>query len=99
MAIYGSIEAGGTKFVCAVSDEELNILERVSFPTTVPEVTMTSVIDFFKQYQSLLNAHDAMIAHQNEFLQSEMDNNQTLMKNVKSILLKKAIEVILEKHF
>lgn len=34
MMIYGAIEAGGTKFICAVSTEELTILERVSFPTT-----------------------------------------------------------------
>ena len=26
---YGAIEAGGTKFVCAVSDENLNVLKRV----------------------------------------------------------------------
>jgi fructokinase len=44
MAIYGSIEAGGTKFVCAVSDEALNILERVSFKTTTPEETMPLLI-------------------------------------------------------
>ena len=32
--LYGAIEAGGTKFVCAVADEDLNVLERVSIPTT-----------------------------------------------------------------
>lgn len=56
MAIYGSIEAGGTKFVCAVSDEALNIIERVSFPTTTPEETMPLVVDFFKQYEATLKA-------------------------------------------
>ncbi|EJE4564925.1 ROK family protein, partial [Enterococcus faecium] len=50
--IYGSIEAGGTKFVCAISDEEMTIKERVSFPTTTPEETIPLVIDFFKQYQA-----------------------------------------------
>ena len=40
MMIYGAIEAGGTKFVCAVGTEELTILERVSFPTTTPVETM-----------------------------------------------------------
>ena len=30
MMIYGAIEAGGTKFVCAVGTEELTILERAS---------------------------------------------------------------------
>lgn len=46
--ILGSIEAGGTKFVCAVGDEKGNIMERAEFPTTSPEETMNLVIDFFK---------------------------------------------------
>lgn len=49
--LLGSIEAGGTKFVCAVSDQELSIQERVSFPTTTPVETMELVIDFFRKYQ------------------------------------------------
>lgn len=48
--IFGAIEAGGTKFVCAVSDENLQILERSSIPTTTPEKTMTKVIEFFSKY-------------------------------------------------
>ena len=54
--LYGSIEAGGTKFVCAIGNEQLEIIERVSFPTTVPEETMQSVIEFFKTYQEELVA-------------------------------------------
>lgn len=27
--MFGGIEAGGTKFVCAVSDDELNIIKKV----------------------------------------------------------------------
>lgn len=49
--IYGSIEAGGTKFVCAVSDDTFEILDQESFPTTVPEETMAQVIRFFEKYQ------------------------------------------------
>ena len=52
--MYGSIEAGGTKFVCAIGDEEMAIKERVSFPTTTPEETMALVIDFFKKYEDQL---------------------------------------------
>ncbi|GGI65735.1 MULTISPECIES: fructokinase ScrK [Enterococcus] len=54
--LYGSIEAGGTKFVCAVGNEKLEILERVSFPTTTPEETMPQVIEFFNQYKEELGA-------------------------------------------
>lgn len=46
---YGAIEAGGTKFVCAVSDENLNVLKRVKIPTTVPAETMSEVFKFFEE--------------------------------------------------
>lgn len=45
--LLGAIEAGGTKFVCAVGTKKGEILERVSFPTTTPEETLKKVIDFF----------------------------------------------------
>ncbi|WP_407269761.1 ROK family protein [Radiobacillus sp. PE A8.2] len=48
---YGGIEAGGTKFVCAVSDEQFQIVERVSFPTTTPTETLEHVFAFFDQYK------------------------------------------------
>lgn len=48
--LYGAIEAGGTKFVCAVSDESLNILEKISIPTTSPKETLQQVITFFNEY-------------------------------------------------
>ncbi|WP_315072713.1 ROK family protein [uncultured Clostridium sp.] len=47
---YGAIEAGGTKFVCAVSNENLEIIERVSIPTTTPDETMKSVCELFDKY-------------------------------------------------
>lgn len=49
--MLGAIEAGGTKFVVAVSNEDLSIVERVSFPTTTPEETFTHVFNFFDQYE------------------------------------------------
>lgn len=48
--VYGAIEAGGTKFVCAVGNEKGDILEQVQFPTTVPSETMAQVIDFFRPF-------------------------------------------------
>jgi fructokinase len=47
--LYGGIEAGGTKFVCAVGDGNGQIFERVQFTTTTPEETMEQVIEFFSQ--------------------------------------------------
>lgn len=54
--LLGSIEAGGTKFVCAIGNQELQVIQRVSFPTTDPQETMTAVINFFKQYEADLAA-------------------------------------------
>lgn len=51
--MFGAIEAGGTKFVCAVSDENFNIIERVSFSTRSPEETLDDVFKFFDKYENL----------------------------------------------
>ncbi|WP_066316067.1 ROK family protein [Bacillus sp. FJAT-29814] len=48
--MLAAIEAGGTKFVCAVGDENGNIVERTQIPTTVPEETMGKVIEFFRNF-------------------------------------------------
>ena len=45
---YGGVEAGGTKFVCALGDASLTLLERVEFPTTSPDETIGRAIDFFR---------------------------------------------------
>lgn len=45
--LYGAIEAGGTKFVCAVGTEQNELLEKVVFPTTSPEQTLGKAADFF----------------------------------------------------
>ena len=54
--MFGSIEAGGTKFVCAIGNNKLEILDRASFPTTTPDKTMKQVIDFFNPYQDQLES-------------------------------------------
>ncbi|THF73459.1 ROK family protein [Cohnella fermenti] len=47
----GAIEAGGTKFVCGIGDENGIVLDRVSFPTEQPEKTLGQVIAYFKDKQ------------------------------------------------
>ncbi len=47
--IFGALEAGGTKMVCAFGDENGNILEQQSIPTTTPGETMPRVLDFFRK--------------------------------------------------
>ena len=46
--LIGAIEAGGTKFVCGIANEHGEILEKVTFPTESPEITMNNVVNFFK---------------------------------------------------
>lgn len=48
MKYYGCLEAGGTKMVCAIGDEQGNILERFTTPTRDPETTMPIMLDFFR---------------------------------------------------
>ncbi|MBT2697580.1 ROK family protein [Bacillus sp. ISL-40] len=49
--MFGAVEAGGTKFVCAVGDETGKMIKQIQVPTTVPEETMSQVIGFFKSYE------------------------------------------------
>ena len=46
--VLGALEAGGTKMVCAIGDENGNVFERVSIPTVTPEVTMPEMFAFFR---------------------------------------------------
>ncbi len=48
MPRFGALEAGGTKMVCAVGDEQGRILERISLPTRTPENTMPEMLAFFQ---------------------------------------------------
>lgn len=48
--LLGGIEAGGTKMVCVVGDENGNIIERARFDTATPEITMVKMIEFFKGF-------------------------------------------------
>ncbi|UTR13847.1 ROK family protein [Salipaludibacillus sp. LMS25] len=49
--MLGGIEAGGTKFVCAVANDDLTIVERVAFPTRSPEETFKDVFEFFDKFE------------------------------------------------
>lgn len=48
MPLYGGIEAGGTKFVCAVGTGPDDIRAETRFPTSTPDEAITKAIDFFK---------------------------------------------------
>ncbi len=48
MSLYGAIEAGGTKFVCAVGTGPEDLRAQARFPTTTPKETLGRCIDFFR---------------------------------------------------
>ena len=48
MPLFGALEAGGTKMVCAVGNAQGKILDRVSIPTRTPEETMPGLLNYFR---------------------------------------------------
>lgn len=49
--LFGGLEAGGTKMVCAIGDGQGHILHRATFPTDTPQVTMPQMIGFFRAHE------------------------------------------------
>ena len=47
----GAIEAGGTKIICGIGNENGQIEKRISFPTEAPAIAMQKIIEFFKDEQ------------------------------------------------
>lgn len=48
MQLFGGIEAGGSKFVCAVGDASGKVEKKIIIPTASPDETMPQVIKFFQ---------------------------------------------------
>jgi fructokinase len=53
MKLYGGIEAGGTKWVCAVGTGPDDLRAITRFPTTTPDETLGRAIAFFKEHPSV----------------------------------------------
>jgi fructokinase len=56
MMLYGGVEAGGTKFVCAVGSGPDEIEAERRFPTTTPDETIGRAVDFFREQRTELAA-------------------------------------------
>lgn len=52
--LYGAIEGGGTKFICAVGSGPNNIRAEARFATTTPAETMAHVTEFFHAQEEKL---------------------------------------------
>lgn len=55
MKYFGGIEAGGTKFICVVTDSGKKVLAETRFPTTTPAETIGRVIAFFREQNKELS--------------------------------------------
>jgi fructokinase len=53
MPLYGGIEAGGTKFVCAIGSGPGDLRAEARFPTTTPEESIGRAVDFFRAHRAL----------------------------------------------
>ena len=49
--LFGAIEAGGTKMVCAILDPYGNIVNEIKIPTTTPDETVNKMLQFFSPYK------------------------------------------------
>jgi len=59
-SLVGGIEAGGTKFVCAVGSGPDDICAESRFPTTVPDETIARAVQFFREQQLQLGPLSAL---------------------------------------
>ncbi len=51
--LYGGVEAGGSKWVCAVGSSPTDIRGTTTFPTTEPDETIARAVEFFARNGSL----------------------------------------------
>ncbi|NVY95596.1 ROK family protein [Lactobacillus sp. DCY120] len=49
--LVGSIEAGGTKFVCAVGNEHGTVQDQIVIPTTTPQETLEQTVAYFQRFK------------------------------------------------
>jgi fructokinase len=57
--LVGSIEGGGTKFVCTVASGPDDIRAELRYPTTTPDETLGRAVNFFKEQEA---AHGKLLA-------------------------------------
>lgn len=60
--LYGAIEAGGTKFVCAIGTGPDDIRAETQFPTTSPKETIHQAIEFLSTHHGQTPLHGIGIA-------------------------------------
>jgi fructokinase len=54
--LYGAVEAGGTKFVCAIGTGPDDVRAQLRIPTTTPAETLAAMLAFFERETALHGA-------------------------------------------
>ncbi len=54
--LYGAVEGGGTKFICAVGESVDRVLDEIRIDTTDPNTTLDAVLRFFWPHRPRLRA-------------------------------------------
>ena len=54
-ALYGGVETGGTKIICAVGSGPGDLLAEARIPTTTPAETLASITGFFRETASVMS--------------------------------------------
>ena len=63
-AFYGGIEAGGTKFICAVGTSPGDLRAETQFPTTTPIEVTRHHIPFLPQYVADASTSHDLLPHE-----------------------------------
>jgi fructokinase len=79
--IFGAVEAGGTKFVCAVGNVYGEILAQTRFPTCEPASTLATMLDFLRQQRDNLGPYAAVGI--GSFGPIELDATSTLYGHIR----------------
>jgi fructokinase len=79
--IFGAVEAGGTKFVCAVGNAHGEILAQTRFPTCQPTSTLATMLDFLRQQRDNFGPYAAVGI--GSFGPIELDATSTLYGHIR----------------
>jgi len=79
--IFGAVEAGGTKFVCAVGNARGEILAQTRFPTCEPTSTLATMLDFLRQQRDNFGPYTAIGI--GSFGPIELDATSTLYGHIR----------------
>jgi fructokinase len=79
--IFGAVEAGGTKFVCAVGNVYGEILAQTRFATCEPASTLANMLDFLRQQRDNFGPYAAVGV--GSFGPIELDATSTLYGHIR----------------